>query len=45
MAIARGSINSANRSGDSGHPCLVPRCSWNGGDIMSCVITDAIGVL
>ncbi len=31
MACAKGSRDGQNNKGESGHPCLVPRCKGNGG--------------
>lgn len=45
MAAARGSINSANNSGESGHPCLVPQFNVKRCEVIPLVITDAVGEL
>lgn len=45
MAEASGSMNSAKRSGDNGHPCLVPLLRVKDLDIRPLVITDAKGEL
>ncbi len=44
MACAKGSRDRQNNKGESGHPCLVPRCKGNGGEIILPVMTnDAAG--
>lgn len=43
MAAARGSIKMVNNEGESGHPCLVPRCSVKLRDVSPLVITVAEG--
>ncbi len=45
MAYAKGSRDRQNNKGESGHPCLVPRCKGNGGGggIILPVMTDAAG--
>lgn len=43
IRIARGSITRANRPGDSGHPCLVPRLRGKGDKRIPQVITLAVG--
>ncbi len=43
MAYAKGSRDRQNNKGESGHPCLVPRCKWNGGEIILPVMIDAAG--
>ncbi len=43
MACAKGSIDRQNNKGESGHPCLVPRCKGNEGEIILPVMTDAAG--
>lgn len=45
MAEASGSMNSAKRSGDNGHPRLVPLFRMKDLDISPLVITDAEGEL
>ena len=45
MAAASGSINSANNSGESGHPCLVPWSDVKHCEVIPLVITDAVGEL
>lgn len=45
MEAARGSMKSANSSGDSGHPCRVPLKSLNGFDISPLIMTDGVGEL
>lgn len=44
IRIARGSIASANRPGDSGHPCLVPRLRGMGSERIPLVLTLAVGI-
>ncbi len=34
MACAKGSRDRQNNKGESGHPCLVPRCKGNEGEII-----------
>ncbi len=43
MACAKGSRDRQNNKGESGHPCLVPHCKGNGGEIILPVMTDAAG--
>ncbi len=43
MACAKGSRDRQNNKGESGHPCLVPRCKGNEGEIILPVMTDAAG--
>ncbi len=43
MACAKGSRDRQNTKGESGHPCLVPRCKGNEGEIILPVMTDAAG--
>ncbi len=43
MDCAKGSRDRQNNKGESGHPCLVPRCKGNGGEIILPVMTDAAG--
>ncbi len=43
MACAKGSRDRQNNKGGSGHPCLVPRCKGNEGEIILPVMTDAAG--
>ncbi len=44
MACAKGSRDRQNNKGESGHPCLVPRCKGNGGgEIILPVMTDVAG--
>lgn len=43
IACAKGSRISAKRRGDRGHPCLVPLCKSNCGEIMPFVKTAARG--
>lgn len=43
MSCASGSRDKQNNIGRSGHPCLVPCCEVNGGEIMSPVRTLAKG--
>ncbi len=40
MACAKGSRDRQNNKGESGHPCLVPRCKGNGGEIIIPVMTS-----
>ncbi len=42
-ACAKGSRDRQNNKGESGHPCLVPRCKGNEGEIILPVMTDAAG--
>ncbi len=39
----KGSRYRQNNKGESGHPCLVPRCKGNEGEIILPVMTDAAG--
>ncbi len=43
MACAKGSRDRQNNKGESGHPCLIPRCKGNGGEIILPVMTAAAG--
>ena len=43
IAIASGSIANANRRGERGHPCLVPRWSVKCWEVRKFVMTDALG--
>ncbi len=43
MACAKGSRDRQNNKWESGHPCLVPRCKGNEGEIILPVMTDAAG--
>ncbi len=43
MACDKGSRDRQNNKGESGHPCLVPRCKGNEGKIILPVMTDAAG--
>ncbi len=43
MACAKGSRDRQNNKGVSGHPCLVPRCKGNEGEIILPVMTGAAG--
>lgn len=45
IACASGSRDRQNSSGESGHPCLVPRCKGNEGEMVLPVNTDASGEL
>ena len=36
-------MNSAKSEGESGHPCLVPLCSVNVGEVIPLVVTVALG--
>ncbi|MEE6526289.1 hypothetical protein FKM82_026842 [Ascaphus truei] len=44
MCAARGSTHSANSSGDSGHPCLVPLFMWNCSEGKPWCLTLAVGL-
>ena len=43
MAVASGSMKTANRDGESGHPCLVPWWSVKLGEVIPFVVTVALG--
>ncbi len=43
MACAKGSRDKQNNKGESWHPCLVPRCKGDEGEIILPVMTDAAG--
>lgn len=43
MAAASGSMNMVNKEGESGHPCLVPRCRVKLRDVSPLVMTVAEG--
>lgn len=45
MATARGLMTTANKKGESGHPCLVPLCRVKGCEISSLLTTVADGVM
>ena len=45
MVAAKGSMNMINTSGESGHPCLVPRCNVMLCDVIPLVVTVAVGEL
>uniref|UniRef100_A0A803KAN1 Uncharacterized protein n=1 Tax=Xenopus tropicalis TaxID=8364 RepID=A0A803KAN1_XENTR len=42
--IPLGSIATANNRGESGHPCLVPRVSGKGFDVIPFALTLAVGL-
>lgn len=43
MAVAKGSINTANSEGERGHPCLVPGSCVKECDVIPFVGTVALG--
>ncbi len=43
MACAKGSRDRQNNKGESGHPCLVPRCKGNEGEIILLGMLRSIG--
>ncbi len=43
MAAANGSMKMVKSEGESGHPCLVPRCSVKLRDVSPLVMTVAEG--